>query len=284
MADVFVSYKAEDRRQVKRLVSALEADGYSVWWDAQISGGAAWRDTIEAELSAAKCVLVVWSEKSVGPEGSFVRDEASRAMEHGAYLPVQIDSSRPPLGFGERQAISLAGWNGKRSDSRYQALLAAVREIAGHEVRPKPPAHLEFFLTRRVVVGGGAAAVVAAGIGGWLLWKPNEAAAVDAIAVLPFANLSGDPRQAYFSDGIAEELRSALARVAGLKVVGRTSSEAVRNEDSETAAKKLGVSNILTGSVRQTPSTIRVTAELIDGKTGLSRWSQDYNRSPGDAI
>jgi TolB-like protein len=100
--------------------------------------------------------------------------------------------------------------------------------------------------------------------------------------VLPFANLSGDPKQAYFSDGIAEELRSALARPAGLKVVGRTSSEAVRNEDAETAANKLGVPNILTGSVRQSPETVRVSAQLIDGKNGIERWSQNYDRSPGD--
>jgi serine/threonine-protein kinase len=96
--------------------------------------------------------------------------------------------------------------------------------------------------------------------------------------------LSGDPAQAYFSDGVAEEIRSALTRVAGLKVAGSTSSEAVRNDDAQTAAKKLAVTNILTGSVRQSASTIRVSAELIDGSTGLDKWSQDYDRSPGDAI
>src|SRR2546430_4100329 len=58
MSDVFVSYKAEDRRRVKPLVEALEADGYSVWWDEQIGGGTAWRHSIEAELNAAKCVIV----------------------------------------------------------------------------------------------------------------------------------------------------------------------------------------------------------------------------------
>ena len=102
--------------------------------------------------------------------------------------------------------------------------------------------------------------------------------------MLPFENLSGNPAQAYFSDGIAEEIRSALARIAGLKVVGRTSSEAVRNDDAATAAKKLGVANILTGSVRQSPSTIRVNAELIDGHSGINKWSQNYDRSPGDVI
>jgi serine/threonine-protein kinase len=73
-------------------------------------------------------------------------------------------------------------------------------------------------------------------------------------------------------------------RIAGLKVVGSTSSAAVREDDAQTAAKKLGVANILTGNVRQTPSTIRVTAELIDGRSGLAKWSQNYDRSPGDAI
>ena len=72
MADVFVSYKAEDRRRVAPLVEALNADGFSVWWDEQISGGAAWRQTIEKELNAAKCAVVVWSKRSVGPEGTFV--------------------------------------------------------------------------------------------------------------------------------------------------------------------------------------------------------------------
>jgi tetratricopeptide (TPR) repeat protein len=69
-----------------------------------------------------------------------------------------------------------------------------------------------------------------------------------------------------------------------LKVAGSTSSAAVRVDDAQTAARKLGVLNILTGNVRQTPSTIRVTAELIDGHTGLAKWSQNYDRAPGDVI
>jgi serine/threonine-protein kinase len=69
-----------------------------------------------------------------------------------------------------------------------------------------------------------------------------------------------------------------------LTVIGSSSSEAVRNDDAKTAAAKLGVANILTGSVRESPSTIRITAELIDGRTGADRWSQDYDRSPGDTI
>lgn len=283
MSDVFVSYKAEDRKRVRPLVEALEADGYSVWWDEQIGGGAAWRQEIEAELNTAKCVIVAWSKRSVGPEGTFVQDEATRAQQRRVYVPVTFDKVQVPLGFGEMQALSLTGWKGDRSDARYQAVISAVGRIAGdaaavrHQTQRAP-------VSRRVVVGGGAVAAAAiAGGGAWMLFKPSPAVA-HSIAVLPFANLSGDPGQAYFSDGIAEELRSALARLAGLKVVGRTSSEVVRDKDAETAARELGVPNILTGSVRRSPATIRVSAQLIDGTGGMERWSESYDRPPGDTI
>ena len=286
MSDVFVSYKAEDRKRVKPLVEALQAEGFSVWWDEQIGGGATWRHAIETELNAAKCVVVIWSNRSVGQDGTFVQDEATRAQQRHVYVPVLIDKVHLPLGFGETQALPLAGWRGERADPRYEAVLAAVRRNVGGRRRSSTPALPVPKIDRRTAITGGAVVAAAvAGIGAWTLFKPSAAGATsDSVAVLPFQNLSGDPGQAYFSDGIAEEIRSALARVAGLKVAGSTSSEAVRNDDAETAAKKLGVANILTGSVRQSPSTIRVTAELIDGRNGIDRWSQDYDRSPGDTI
>jgi serine/threonine-protein kinase len=126
----------------------------------------------------------------------------------------------------------------------------------------------------------GVAAI--AGVGGWLLLKPVPANA-KRIAVLPFANLSGDPAQTYFSDGIAEELRSALTRV-GMEVIGRASSDAVKDLDTKTAAAKLDVANILMGSVRRSPDTIRVNAQLVSGKDGVERWARSYDREPGDAI
>jgi serine/threonine-protein kinase len=285
MADVFISYKAEDRRRVQPLVRALQADGYSVWWDEHIGTGDEWRQMIERELEHARCVIVIWSKGSVGPDGHFVRDEASRAQRRHVYVPVLIDPVEPPLGFGESQATSLKGWKGDRSDVRYAAVLAAVQRIVGEpSAAPLEPPGKP--VSRRTVLAGGAVATVAVlGAGGWTLLKPTSAsAASDSIAILPFANLSGDPAKAYFSDGIAEEIRTALARIGGLTVIGRTSSEAVRNDDAPTAAKKLHVDNILTGSVRQSPSTIRITAELIDGRTGADKWSQDYDRAPGDAI
>src|SRR3954469_6676414 len=138
MADLFVSYKSEDRARVAPLVAALEADGISVWWDAHIGGGSEWRETIESELNAAPCVLVVWSTRSVGREGSFVRDEATRALRRGAYLPIRIDDVEPPLGFGETQALPLIGWKRDRADPRYVALLTAVRAVIAGKPRPIP--------------------------------------------------------------------------------------------------------------------------------------------------
>ena len=281
MSDVFVSYKAEDQRRVRPLVDALEAEGLSVWWDAEIGGGAAWRQSIENELDAARCVIVVWSKRSAAPEGTFVHDEASRAMERCVYLPVKIDNVRPPLGFGERQALTLSRWQGKRDDPRYQAVLRAVRAIIEGKT-PQTQFHSHRVdIDRRVVVAGGAVAI--AGLAGWFALRPKSAEAT-RIAVLPFANLSGDSSQAYFSDGLAEELRTALSRIPRLKVVARTSSEKVRDDDIPTAARKLDVSAIVTGSVRRSPSTVRVDAQLVDGSDGAERWSEAYDRTAGDVL
>ena len=282
--DVFISYKAEDRRRIQPLVQALQADGYSVWWDQHIGTGDEWRQTIEQQLDAARCVIVAWSRRSIGPEGHFVRDEASRAQRRQVYVPIIIDSIEPPLGFGERQATSLRGWRGNRSDARYQSILAAVRRIAGEASAPSSTVSKPG-IDRRALIAGAATATAAAGIGAWVLLKQEEADdAADSIAVLPFANLSGDPAQAYFADGIAGEIRNILTRIAGLKVAGSTSSAAVRNDDAQAAARKLKVDSILTGSVRHTASTIRINAELIEGRTGLAKWSQNYDRAPGDVI
>ena len=286
MSDVFVSYKAEDRRRVRPLVDALRADGFSVWWDEQIGGGSAWRHTLETELGAARCVLVVWSKRSAGPRGDFVQDEAAHARQRHVYLPVTIDKVQLPLGFGETQAFSLVGWHGDTADPRYERVREGIRATIDGRPHHHPfPEILDISgVSRRTMLAGAAGGIAALTIGGWVALKPGKAAASDSIAVLPFANLSGDPRQAYFSDGIAEELRNALARLAGLKVAGRISSEAVRNDDAQTAAKKLRVANVLTGTVRESPAAMRISAELIDGRTGMDRWSADYDRSPGDAI
>ncbi len=282
--DVFVSYKAEDRPRLIPLVEALEAEGFTVWWDVHIAGGTNWQEDIEEHLESARCVMVAWSKRSVGRAGHFVRDEARRAQRRGVYLPVRLDTAEPPLGFGEVQAISLRGWHGDRSDPRFRAIADAVRRrISGEDIASVTVRHDRPSVSRRALVAGGVSAVVIAGSAGWLLFRPASARA-NTVAVLPFANLSGDPSQNYFSDGMAEEVRSALATLSELEVVARTSSEMLRNVDAITAARRLSVANVITGSVRRSPSTVRVNAQLIDGKSGLERWSQSFDRPLGDVL
>ncbi len=111
-------------------------------------------------------------------------------------------------------------------------------------------------------------------------------APANSIAVLPFDNLSGDPNQAFFSDGMAEELRGALASVAGLQVAARTSSNAFRgtNTDVATIGARLGVAYTLEGSVRRAGDVVRVSAQLIEAKTGFERWSETYDRKVKDVF
>ena len=101
-----------------------------------------------------------------------------------------------------------------------------------------------------------------------------------SIAVLPFANMSGDKDQEYFSDGLAEEILNLLAKIPGLKVIARTSSFAFRGREQDICeiAQRLRVSTILEGSVRKAGSRIRVTAQLIDANDGSHLWSERYDR------
>src|SRR5690242_13740205 len=105
-----------------------------------------------------------------------------------------------------------------------------------------------------------------------------------SVAVVPFANLTGDASKEYFSDGMAEELIDTLAQVPGLKVPSRTSSFAYkgRNVDIRRIAQDLGVRTILEGSVRGAGERIRVTAQLVDATSGYHIWSQSYDRELGD--
>jgi len=107
-----------------------------------------------------------------------------------------------------------------------------------------------------------------------------------SIAVLPFANMTPDPEQEFFSDGIAEEIINTLAQVPSLKVVGRTSSYSFKgkNEDLRSIGQKLGVSTLLEGSVRTGKAHIRITVQLIDVKTGYHIWSAKFDRVLNDVF
>jgi len=119
--------------------------------------------------------------------------------------------------------------------------------------------------------------------------KPGEAKPElegPSIAVLPFANMSGDKEQEYFSDGLAEEIINALAQCPGLKVTARTSAFAFRGKEQDITkiAAELRVRNILEGSVRKAGNRIRVTAQLINAADGYHLWSQRYDRDLEDVF
>ncbi|MEO1050098.1 MAG: adenylate/guanylate cyclase domain-containing protein [Bacteroidota bacterium] len=114
--------------------------------------------------------------------------------------------------------------------------------------------------------------------------KGKKVDQVNSIAVLPFVNMSSNPDNEYFSDGISEELLNALTRVDGLMVTSRTSSFAFknRNEDVRQIGRQLGVNTVLEGSVRRAGNKVRITAQLIDTYDGFHIWSEVFDRSLDD--
>jgi serine/threonine protein kinase len=109
---------------------------------------------------------------------------------------------------------------------------------------------------------------------------------VHSVAVLPFTNLSGDPTQDYFSDGVSEELINALSHVEALQVSARTSSFSFKgkNVDIPVIARKLNVAAILEGSIRRSGNTVRITAQLVNTVNGYHIWSQSYDRDVRDIL
>jgi TolB-like protein/Tfp pilus assembly protein PilF len=120
--------------------------------------------------------------------------------------------------------------------------------------------------------------------------RQNETATTSnlqkSIAVLPLANTSGDPSNEYFSDGLSEELIAVLAKIPELKVIGRSSSFFFKGKSSESAAigQKLGVANLIEGSVRKQGDRVRIVAELISAADGRSLWSETYDRELKDVF
>jgi TolB-like protein/Tfp pilus assembly protein PilF len=121
---------------------------------------------------------------------------------------------------------------------------------------------------------------------GWSFWKSELGSrpAPKGIAVLPFENLSQDPDNAYFADGIQEEILTRLASIADLKVISRTSTQQYQRKPRNLAeiAKQLGVRNILEGSVQKTADQVRVNVQLVNTQTDSHLWAETYNRKLTD--
>jgi len=293
---VFVSYARADQPRVEAIVTALTRRGYEVWWDRSIGAGASFTREIEASLRAADAVVVAWSGAAVASD--WVLDEAALARDLGRLAPIRLDATPLPLGFGQYQAIDFTGWTGRADGTAIPALAAALDRIAGAgRPRPEhvvPPAA---GWRRRAMLAAGIAAPLAVagawlahglGVGGAKTVAGAAGGAIGArsIAVLPFANLSGDPAQDYFSDGLSEELIDALARLGSLQVVARTSSFQFKGQrpDSALIGAKLGVAYLLDGSVRREGDTVRVSSELVTASTGFTRWSQTFERKLTDVF
>jgi formylglycine-generating enzyme required for sulfatase activity len=141
MSDIFLSYTSEDRAKAQIIAKALESHGYSVWWDWIILPGQTFEDVIENELSAANCIVVLWSKKSV--KSNWVRTEATEGKRREILIPVLIEDVTPPLAFRHMNAAKLMDWTGTSLHHEFDRLIESVggklgRAAPTNSQRPEP--------------------------------------------------------------------------------------------------------------------------------------------------
>ena len=127
MADIFLGYDHADRQKAKALVSALQSEGWSVWWDREIPARRVWREVINEAWASARCLIVLWSERSVASD--WVREEAEEGMKRGILLPVLIEDVQLPIGLRHIQAANLIRWDGSPSSPEFQRLAQDVKVV-----------------------------------------------------------------------------------------------------------------------------------------------------------
>ena len=132
MSDIFLSYKSEDIEKAQKIAEAIEKKGYTVWWDRIIPPGRNFDEVIEEELDKAKCVVVLWSGKSV--KSKWVKTEASEGDMRGILVPVQIEDVRPPLAFRLMEAAKLMDWDGTPQHYEFNLLIQSVKRALGRAV------------------------------------------------------------------------------------------------------------------------------------------------------
>ncbi len=168
-----------------------------------------------------------------------------------------------------------------------QGLVKTAEVDKDHSITPQTGRKID-----KLIIGGLALAVVFLLVDRFAIEGESpgkvvpeaEAGQVASIAVLPFLNLSGDPKQNYFSEGMSEEILDALVKVNGLSVASRTSAFAFKGENLNIPqiAKDLKVDYVIEGSVRRSGDTVRITAQLIDGSSDRHLWSNTYDRQMTD--
>jgi adenylate cyclase len=257
MTDIFISYARSTAREAATVADALRRMGYVVWRDDELPPHRAYTDVIEERLTAARAVVVLWSKEAV--QSDWVRAEADLARRQEKLVQVVLDATTPPLPFNQIQCADLAGWEGDLHESAWRKVADAVAHLVGRQ---------------GLAVGDRTARA----------GHPPPPADVTAIAVLPFLNMSADPEQEYFSDGLSEELITQLSQIKRLRLVGRTSSFAFkgRSTDLRTIGEQLDATYVLEGSVRKAGQRLRITAQLVNCSDGYQVWSERYDRELTD--
>jgi adenylate cyclase len=251
LADIFVSYSRQDRSRVAPLVAALESEGWSIWWDPDITPGEEFDSLISRELEQARALVVVWSPHSV--DSRWVRGEARDAADRGVLVPVRFENARLPIDFRAVHTTDLDDWSEDRGSATFRSLCKALESKLGAPKKAKPVAAAE----KRPAVG---------------------------ICVLPFANMSGDPEQDYFSDGITEDIITDLSKVSALTIVSRNTAFSFKGKAIELAqvARQTKATHVLEGSVRKSGNRVRITAQLIDAANDAHVWAERYDRDLND--
>jgi len=170
MADVFISYAREDRSKAEHIAGGLSQMGLEAFWDGEIPPGQTWADYIEGKLDQCKAVIVLWSAQST--KSQWVREEARMGREKCKLIPVMLDGSQPPFGFGEVQAADLSQWNGDYTRVEWTRFAQAVHTAAlGAAARPQPqPQPQAAFATQQAATSSG--------------WRGQQQAQLNAIAQL----------------------------------------------------------------------------------------------------
>jgi TolB-like protein/DNA-binding winged helix-turn-helix (wHTH) protein/Flp pilus assembly protein TadD len=164
---------------------------------------------------------------------------------------------------------------------------ASIRPVPVDVSTASTPAKTRTKKRPLLIAGLILAAIGVLGVGGWQYRYLSPAVpAIHSLAVLPLDNLSGDPAQEYFSDGMTDELITDLAQISSLKVISRTSVMQYKKARGPLPriARELGVDAIVEGSVTRTANRVRITAQLIDARNDRHLWAQGYERDIGDAV
>jgi adenylate cyclase len=264
MADVFISYAREDAESARRFAEGIQSAGLSVWWDDALRSGEVFDESIERALREAKAVIVLWSPSSVASR--WVRAEATQADRNRTLVPVTIEACQRPIIFELTHTADLSRWRGDRDDRAWQGLVADVLRLV--EIQSAPCD----------IRAGNAIASVAT--------RPADVALPSrpGVVILPFVNMSGDPEQEYFSDGVTEDIITDLGRVSALSVASRNAAFSYKGKTVAPAqlARALKVTHVLEGSVRKAGNRVRITAQLLEAATDTQVWAERYDRTLDD--